>query len=330
MRKSSRAWLVPILAMALVAGACGDDDETTTGGEGGTDTTVAAPTFPAGTTMARVQAAGKLKVGTKFDQPGFGQKNPTNNQVEGFDVEIAKLIAAAIFGGDAEDAGSKIEFIESVSKNRESYIQLGTVDMVVATYTINDARKTQVDFAGPYFIAHQDIMVKSDDNSIKRVEDLDTKKVCTAKGSTSEPNIKAKAPNAQVLIFDTYSLCAEALLDGRVQAVTTDAPILSGLAQQSNGQLKVVGAPFTDEPYGIGLKKGDDALRTFINDQLEKMYTSGQWAAAFEATLGKVGLATPAPPPVNRYTSVGPVVVATTAAPAAATTTTLATTTSTP
>jgi len=312
--------LVPILALALVAGACGDDKKSTTGG--GTGTTVAAPTFPAGTTMAALQSKGKIVVGTKFDQPGFGQKNPTNNQVEGFDVEIAKLITAAVFGGAAKDAGSKIEFVESVSKNREPFIQNGTVDIVVATYTIKDSRKQQVDFAGPYFIAAQDMMVKSSDDSIKKVEDLDAKKVCTAKGSTSEANVKAKAPHADVLIFDTYSQCAEALTDGRVVAVTTDAPILNGLVAKSSGAFKVVGNPFSVEPYGIGLKKGDDAFRTFINDQLEKAYADGTWATAFEATLGKLGLTTPQPPPVDRYQSTGPTVTATTVA--ATTTTTVA------
>jgi len=245
----------------------------------------------------------------KFDQPGFGLKNPTSGEVEGFDVEIAKLLVAAI----GEDV--KIEFVESVSKNREPFIQDGTVDMVVATYTINDTRKQVVDFAGPYFVARQDIMVKSDNDDIKSVDDLNDKKVCSVKGSTSEKNLTAKAPQAALTSLDTYSQCAEELTDGRVDAVTTDNTILAGLVEASAGAFKLVEAPFSDEPYGIGVKKGDDAFRTFINDQLEELFDNDEWAKAFESTLGEIGLKTPEPPKVDRYTGTPPApTTATTAA----------------
>jgi glutamate transport system substrate-binding protein len=306
------------LLLAVAAAGCSDDKKT----ESTTATTAvpaAVPTFPAGSTMATIQAKGKLVVGTKFDQPGFGQKNPTSGQVEGFDVEIAKLIATGIFGGTTESVTPKIEFVEAVSKNREPYIQNGNVDIVIATYTIKDTRKEVVDFAGPYFVARQDIMVKTDNSSIKSVTDLNGKKVCTASGSTSEPNVRAKAPQAEIVLFDNYSQCAEALTDGRVVAMTTDNTILAGLAQQSNGAFKLVGAPFSDEPYGIGLKKGDDAFRTFLNDQIAKIEANGEWASAFAATLGKLDLATPEPPQIDRYTAVA--AAPTTTAPPANTTT---------
>ncbi len=325
--KRSR-WLLagPALALALVAGACGDDQNPALDNGGGGATTTeakkAAPKFDAGTTMDTLQKKGSIVVGVKFDQPGFGQNNPTTGKVEGFDVEIAKLIAAGIFGGDADDAESKIQFKESVSKNREPFIQNGEVDLVIATYTINDTRKQVVDFAGPYFVAEQDIMVKKDDNTIKSVNDLNGKKVCTAKGSTSEKNLRAKAANADVTLFDTYSQCAEALTDGRVVAVTTDNTILAGLVQASNGAFKLVKAPFSDEPYGIGLKKGDDAFRDFLNDRLEEIFDNGEWAEAFEETLGKIGLDTPEPPKIDRYTSAGGATGTTGAGGSANTTTT--------
>ncbi|MGI9032214.1 MAG: glutamate ABC transporter substrate-binding protein [Acidimicrobiales bacterium] len=305
--RSSRRWAATVLVLsaALLAAACGSSSKkaSTTSTTGAPSTSV--PTFAPGTTMAAIQAKGKLVVGTKFDQPGFGQKNPTTGKVEGFDVEIAKLVAVGIFGGTTDSVEPKIDFQEAVSKNREPFIQNGTVDMVVATYTINDTRKQVVDFAGPYFIAHQDVMVKADDSSIKSVADLNGKKVCSGQGSTSATNLQAKAPQAQLTLFGTYSECAAALNDGRVVAVSTDAPILSGLVQQSQGAFKLVKAPFTDEPYGIGLKKGDDAFRNFINDRLEQIYSNGDWAKAFAATLGKLGLETPTPPPVDRYASAG-------------------------
>jgi glutamate transport system substrate-binding protein len=294
MRKLSTRVLALTLGLALLfAGACGDDKDT----NAGDTTTTAAKSFPAGSTMARIKDAGTVKVGVKFDQRGFGLKNPTTGLVEGFDVEIAKRIV------DAIDPDVKIEYVESVSKNREPFIQDGTVDFVVATYTINDARKQVVDFAGPYFVTHQDIMVKSDNTTIKSVADLGGKNVCTVKGSTSEKNLVAKSPTAKVTLFDTYTQCGEAMTDGRVEAVTTDAPILAGLVSDSNGTFKLLNKPFSDEPYGIGVKLGDDAFRDFINDTLEDLFDNGEWAAAFKATLGAIGLKTPTPPKIDRYKS---------------------------
>ena len=309
MRKRWGFLAVLLTVLALFAGACGSDDDPALeagddeGGETTTTEEEGPPEFDAGTTMKTLQDKGKIVIGVKFDQPGFGQNNPTTSKVEGFDVEIGKLLAAKIFGGEAADVESKIEFKEAVSKNREPFIQEGQVDIVIATYTINDTRKQVVDFAGPYFVAQQDIMVKKDDTTIKAVTDLNGKKVCTVKGSTSEKNLREKAPQADVTLFDTYSQCAEALTDGRVVAVTTDNTILAGLAQASSGAFKLIEAPFSQEPYGIGLKKGDDTFRDFINDALEEMYEDGSWEEAFEATLGKIGLKTPEPPKVDRYTA---------------------------
>jgi glutamate transport system substrate-binding protein len=294
--------MVPLLLLTvvLVAGACSSSKKTSTTATTSNQATTV-PTFAAGTTMAAIQAKGKLVVGTKFDQPGFGQKNPTTGKVEGFDVEIAKLMAVGIFGGTPDSVESKIDFKEAVSTNREPFIQNGTVDIVAATYTINDARKQVVDFAGPYYVTHQDIMVKANDDSIKSVADLNGKKVCTVQGSTSATNLQAKAPQAQLTLLAKYSDCASALSDGRVVAESTDAPILAGLVQQSQGAFKLVKAPFTDEPYGIGLKKGDDAFRSFLDDRIDQIYANGDWAKAFEATLGKLGLETPTPPAVDKY-----------------------------
>jgi glutamate transport system substrate-binding protein len=313
--RSRRWWLLAVLlVLALLGAACGDDDDDTEAGGQDTPSTTAEPEgppeFAAGSTMAAIQQKGKLVVGTKFDQPGFGLKNPTTGEVEGFDVEIANLVAQRIFGEDIE---GKVEFIEAVSKNREPFIQEGKVDVVVATYTINDARKQVVDFAGPYFEAQQDIMVKADDTTIKSVDDLNGKKVCSVQGSTSLKNVQAKAPQADLSItFDTYSKCAEALTDGRVVAVTTDNTILAGLADASAGAFKLVEAPFSEEPYGIGHKKGADDFRDFLNDTIEEIYDSGEWADAFASTLGEIGLETPEPPAVDRYTAGAP--TATTAA----------------
>jgi glutamate transport system substrate-binding protein len=281
--------LTLVLAMALAG--CGDDDG---GGDGGQANEGAS--FAEGTTMARLNQAGTVTVGTKFDQPLFGLKN-LEGKPEGFDVEIAKLIA-----GEMGIPADKVNFIEAVSANREPFIQQGKVDFVVATYTINDKRKEVVDFAGPYYVAGQDIMVaKGNPESIAGPDDLAGKKVCSVTGSTPAENIRTNYPEAQLTEFDVYSKCAEALKNGQVQAVTTDNVILLGLISQDPEAFELVGKPFTEEPYGIGLKKGDDQFRTFINDTLQKAFDDGRWLAAWDATAGKVATEQPTPPAIDRY-----------------------------
>ena len=295
-----------MVAAALVATACGDsdDDGTVTGGQS-TDTTLARPTFAAGTTMATLQSKGKIVVGVKFDQPGLGQKNPISQKVEGFDVEIAKQIAVGIFGGTINDIESKIDFREATTPNREVFIENGTVDMVVATYTINDARKQRIDFAGPYYIAGQSILVKNDNTDITGPDSFKdgTKKVCSVTNSTPATNIekylgdKAK----QLVLFDIYQKCVDALKGGQVNAVTTDNVILTGFVATNEGQFKLAGTPFTEEPYGIGLKKGDKDFREFVNKTLETSFTDGTYLKAWKDTAGKFDPADPKIPTINRY-----------------------------
>jgi glutamate transport system substrate-binding protein len=296
---------IAIVAVAMLSlSACGGDDDDTdnAAGNNSASDTVTAPTFTAGTTMERLQKAGKINVGVKFDQPGFGQINPATNKPEGFDVDIAVLIAQGIFGGTTSDAASKINWIEAKSKDREPFIQSDKVDLVVATYTINDKRKEVIDFAGPYYTAHGDILVKSTENGIKSVADLNGKKVCVVSGSTYPATITQKAPQAEQLSLPDYSSCEQAVKDGRVVAMATDNVILVGLVSKSNGTEKLVNANYTDEPYGIGLKKGDEAFRTFVNDRLQTIYDNGQWKKTFENVLGKLGVQTPEQTPtIDRY-----------------------------
>jgi glutamate transport system substrate-binding protein len=254
--------------------------------------------FAAGTTMARLHDAGKITVGTKFDQPGFGLLNPQTKQPEGFDVEVAKIIA-----GKLGIPADKITWTETVSANREPFIQNGSVDIVVATYTINDKRKAVVDFAGPYYEAGQDIMVaKGNPEKIKGPDDLAGKTVCSVEGSTPAQNIRDNYPQAKLTTYDVYSKCADDLRNGNVQAVTTDNVILTGLVAGGAGAFELVGNPFTKEPYGIGLKKGDNDFRSFINDTLQKSFDDGTWAKAWDKTAGDIsGTKAPEPPTIDRY-----------------------------
>ena len=285
-------------ALGLALAACSSEAGNQAAEESSSAPTVAEDVeFPEGSTMAQIAEAGTLRVGTKIDQPGFGLAN-TEGDPEGFDVEIAKIIAAEL--GLSED---QIEFTETVSANREPFIQQDRVDIVVATYTINDARKQVVDFAGPYYEAGQDIMVASGNpEGIEGPEDLAGKTVCSVEGSTPAQNIRDNFPEANLVTYDVYSKCADDLRNGNVQAVTTDNVILTGLVAGSEGAFELVGNPFTEEPYGIGLQLGDTDFRNFINDVLEESFENGSWADAWDRTAGAItGEPAPEPPTVDRY-----------------------------
>ena len=280
-----------ISALALAA-ACGG------GGDKGGDAKakVANDTsFAAGTTMAKLHDAGKITIGTKFDEPGIAFKDPASGDFTGFDVEIARAVAGKL-GIDA----SKIEFKETISKNRETFIQNGTVDFVIGSYSITDDRKQLVDFAGPYYVTGQQLLVAKDDDSIKGPEDLKGKKVCSVAGSTSIVTVEEKY-GANPIPFGTYTECVEQLTNGSVDAVTTDGAVLLGYAAKQPDKLKVVGDAFSVENYGIGLKKGDTAFRDFVNDALQSTFDDGTWKSAFANTLGKSGAAAPELPKIDRY-----------------------------
>ena len=252
------------LAVALAATACGGEEQRS---------------------ALESAEAGNLTIGIKFDQPGLGQRNP-DGTFSGFDVDVAKYVAGQL--GVTEE---NITFKEAPSAQRETLIQNGEVDYIVGTYSITDSRKEKVDFAGPYFIAGQSLLVRSDNTDITGPESLNNnKKLCSVKGSTPAQNVKENfAQQVQLQVVDTYSACVELLRNGSVDALTTDDIILAGYAAQYPGELKVVGEPFTTERYGIGLAKGDEASRTAINDAITEMIASGAWQASFDANFGGSG-----------------------------------------
>ncbi|NHT16841.1 glutamate ABC transporter substrate-binding protein [Cellulomonas sp. IC4_254] len=279
-------------AAVLTLAACGGSDDADSGSTPEVSDVEAAD-FPEGSTMAALAEAGSITVGTKFDQPLFGLVGPDGTP-EGFDVEIAKIIAGAL--GIPEDG---IEWKETVSANRESFIESGQVDIVVATYTINDERKQVVSFAGPYYEAGQSILTLASNEDIQGPDDLAGKKVCTVSGSTPEANLLENYPDTEVVPFGAYSDCLEPLRGGQVDAMSTDNVILAGFAAD-DPTFEVRGEPFTQEPYGIGLALDDTDFRMWINDVLEQAYEDGTWTEAWEATAGSV-LPTPEPPAVDRY-----------------------------
>jgi len=267
---------VAAVVLAFGAAACGGDNNSNTpSGSGATGV------------VGKAERDKKLIIGVKADQPGLGLQ--TGTQYEGFDIEIGKIIAKGL-GVDA----ANIEWKTTVSANREPFIQQGTVDLVVATYTINDDRKTKVSFAGPYFVAGQDLLVKTD-STITGPEQLAGKTVCSVTGSTTAKRIQDNYKETKLQLFDAYSKCLPLLENGQVDAITTDDIILAGYAAQTQyaGKFKLVGKPFSTEPYGIGLKKDDKSSCEKINDILEAAAADGSYKAAWDATLGKSGTAAP-------------------------------------
>ena len=265
------------IAMAMAAAACG----------GGAGSDPGSGSSAASGIIAKATSEKKLVIGVKADQPGLGLQ--TGTTYTGFDIEIGKIIAKGL---GVPDSG--IEWKTTVSANREPYIQQGQVDLVVATYTINDDRKKVVNFGGPYYVAGQDLLVPTA-STITGPESLAGKKVCSVTGSTPAKRIKTDYATAKLQEFDSYSKCVTALAGGQVDAVSTDDIILAGYASQEQyaGKFKVVGKPFSTEPYGIGLKKTDTAGCTKVNDILKAAATDGSYKKAWDDTLGKSGKAAP-------------------------------------
>ena len=275
-----RALLCMALAVAALAVAgCGDDDEDGggNGGGGAGDQTAEAEQFPAGTTMAEIQDRGEITIGVKFDVPPFGFTNPQSDEVEGFDVDMGKLIA--------DELGVEPKFVEAISDNRIPFLQRGTVDVILSTMTINQERDQEIDFSEPYYIARGRILVPGD-SDIAGVEDLAGNSVCTALGSTYEETLMEEAPDAELRLVDTYSECLELLQNGAVDAISTDDVILTGMIIQDD-TLQLVGDELTTEPYGAGIKDGDTEFQKFVSETLEAAQADGRWAERYEEWIGQ-------------------------------------------
>ncbi|MDI3406914.1 glutamate ABC transporter substrate-binding protein [Streptomyces cavernicola] len=249
------------LVLSLTAVGCGSDDSDNTSSSSGDE---------------------KITIGIKFDQPGVGLKTP-DGKYTGFDVDVATYVAKEL-GHDPGD----IEWKEAKSADRETLLQRGDVDFIAASYSITPEREKKVDFAGPYLLAHQDVLIRADDDTIKKPEDLNNKKLCSVTGSTSAQNVKDKiAPKAQLQEYGGYSECLTGLENKVIDALTTDDSILAGYAAQPEfkGKFKLGGFKLSNENYGIGVQKGSD-LKDQINTALQKMVKDGSWDAAVEKNFG--------------------------------------------
>jgi glutamate transport system substrate-binding protein len=238
---------------------------------------------------------GKLTIGIPFDEPGIGVKNGTS--YSGFDVETATYVAKAL--GVAEN---DITWVEATGDERERLLTSGEADLIFSTYSITDERKQKVDFAGPYFVAHQDLLVRRNDDEITGPDTLDGKDLCTVAGTTSADNIQQRyLGRINLKEFPRYSDCVQALADSQVDAVTTDDVILAGFAAQPQyqGILKLVGRGFSDETYGVGIKKGDQEMVDRVNAALRQYVEDGSWRRALNISVAPSGYAIPAAPEVG-------------------------------
>ncbi len=279
------------LGLALSLAACGEAGE-----EGGEATDVdvqenAADSFEDGTAMKDFAESGEITIGVKYDQPGIGFKGAADDAPKGFDIEMGKILAASL--GIAED---DITWKETISDNREPFLQEGEVDLVLASYSITDDRRKIVGQAGPYYVTGQQLLVGAD-SDIESLEDVKGTEVCSVTGSTSLENIEAEGATPRG--FDTYSECVDQVLSGRVDAMTTDGAILLGYAAENPDELKVVVEPFSEERYGVGYSKDSPEMCQWISDTIEASYEDGTWEEAFQATLGQAGVETPEQPELD-------------------------------
>ncbi|WP_329123895.1 glutamate ABC transporter substrate-binding protein [Streptomyces sp. NBC_01465] len=302
-RKSAAFAAISVLALTTAAcggksGSAGDKQSAQPGSSG-------APSAPAYTvakgvtldsaTLKAAQKRGKIVIGAKADQPYLGFEDQATKERSGFDIEIATMLAADL--GFSKD---QIEWKTVDSGVRETAISGGQVDIYAGTYTINDKRKKLVGFAGPYYKAGADLLIRKDDSGITK-DTLKGKTVCSIVGSTPLEEIKKAKYQAKTVSLAKYSDCVQQLLTKQVDAVTTDDAILKGYAAKNPTKLKVVGQPFTEEPYGIGMNKDDKVLRDFIDDQLTKHEQDGTYKKIYDATLGLSGSPYVAPPAPVKY-----------------------------
>ena len=239
-----------------------------------------------GANVDAIIASGTLRCGVKFDVRAFGFNNPETGEIEGLDADLCRAIA--------ESMGVEPEFIEAVSANRIPFLQEDTVDVVISTMTVNEERKLEIDFSHVYYVAGQSLLVK-DGSDIASIDDLAGKVVCSGEGSTSEKNIREMAPEAELLLFKTYTEAGQALADGRCDAVSTDNTILFGLAEQFEGT-GLVGDTFTEEPLGIGIKKDREDLVAYVDAVLEGLKENGGLKALYEKWIEPFTGEVPEPP----------------------------------
>ncbi len=276
MERQRTGWRLIAIAMmvlaALVLAACGDDEE-----ESADEPDVEVEEFPADTTMGKIQEAGEINLGVKYDVPPFGFNNPESGEVEGFDVDLGKYIAARL--------GVEPVFREANSDNRIPLLVDGTIDLILSTMTITEERDLEIDFSEPYYVANGDVLVP-EDSDIASIDDLNGQSVCTAIGSTYQETIKKEAPDADLRLVDGYSECLELIQTDAVDSVSTDNVILTGMVIQDD-TLQLLDLDYTEEPYGVGITEGDAEMKEFVDESVAQFIEDGTWQETYDEWVGQ-------------------------------------------
>lgn len=234
-------------------------------------------------TFERVQTNQKIVWGVRYDTKLFGLMDIETREVIGFDIDIAEALTEEILG-----KSGKAEFVEVVPKTRIPLLKNGNVDSIIATMTITEERKEQVDFTETYFDAGQSLLVKKG-SEINGIEDLNGKTVLAVKGSTSAINIREHAPKATILELENYAETFTALKSAQGDAMTTDNSILYGIASE-NPDYELVGDRFTEEPYGIAVDKGQEEFLKVLDKALKELRENGTYDKIYEKWFGKTSL----------------------------------------
>ncbi|NUT12521.1 MAG: transporter substrate-binding domain-containing protein, partial [Nonomuraea sp.] len=208
----------------------------------------------------KVAQTGKIVIGVKGDLPGVGLQN--GGEFDGFDVEVARLVAAAL-------GAEETTFTRVSRSDRAGALAEGRVDLVVATYSVD---KSETEFAGPYYVAHHDVLVRAG-AGIESLDDLKGKKIC-APDSPSVGEVQGKVKVEPVTASD-YAECMDMLEKGEVDAVPGDDLILAGFASRENLRYKVLGAKLNNERYAVGIRNGDAKTCNAIKGVIADLYRKG-------------------------------------------------------
>jgi glutamate transport system substrate-binding protein len=265
--------IATLVLAALTLVACGGDDDD----DDGEEPAVEVEQFPANTTMGKIQEAGEIRIGVKFDVPPFGFNNPQTGEVEGFDVDLGTYIA--------ERLGVEPVFREATTDNRIPLLVDGTIDLILSTMTITEERDLEIDFSEPYYIANGDVLVP-EGSDIASIEDLNGERVCTALGSTYQETIEKEAPDADLRLIDRYSECLELIQTDAVDAISTDDVILTGMVVEDD-TLEILGLEYTTEPYGAGVPEGDTEFKQFVDESIAAFIEDGTWQERYDEWVGQ-------------------------------------------
>jgi ABC-type amino acid transport substrate-binding protein len=251
-----------------------------------------APAFPPDSTMAKIAKRGKLVAAVKNDLPLFGYLDPKTNEYTGFEVDIAREIARAIFGDP-----NKIEFKSATTRTRIPMVKEEVVDVALATITMTPERAKEVDFSDVYFVTGPAVGVMKDSPMPgRKLEDYAGKTIAVTKGSVYEKIVKERVPTIKVVQIETHAEILQALQTKRIDGVVTDETNLQSMGRH-DPNLVVAVPPF--EPYskyGAAMKQGRPEFVKFVNGVIQNLKSSGKWT---EIYTRNIGMAAPAPPPAN-------------------------------